>query len=108
MTATEKKKRTFIGQMPEQNGVRMPGEGTISAQIWKTADMLSSALTKKAIKTWEKNNGKVADQKVIATLATPTPCKPLLEKFAGVTNDTNIRNQYSRWRKFYGIKGRFV
>jgi len=103
---SETKKRNIPNQMPEQNGIRMPNKGTISARIWDLADSYSQALTKKAVKTWEKNNGKEASVTVIATLVKPTPIKPILEKMNGLTADTNIRNQYSRWRKFHGISGR--
>lgn len=86
----QKQKRNVSNQMPEQNGVRMPRPGTQSAKIWKLADQLTAKLRKK-------------DPSAV------TPIAPILDKMREVgVSDLNTRNQYSRWRKFNGITGRYV
>lgn len=108
MSVVEKRKRNIANQMPEQNGVRAPRKGTVSAKVWSLADELSKQLTKKAIKKYEKEHDCVLSEDAVKKMFTPTPIKPIFDKLAGESTDTNIRNQYSRWRKFHGIEGRHV
>lgn len=109
MPVVEKRKRNIANQMPEHNGVRLPRKGTVSSKIWMLADKLTKQLSEKAIKKYEKENTTPLTEDIFKKqVFTPTPIKPILEKMAGETTDTNIRNQYSRWRKFNGIEGRHV
>lgn len=85
------KRRNITDQMPEKNGVRHPRLKTQSGKVWKLADQLTEKCT-------AKNKG----------VFTPTPVAPLIEKLRSEISELNIRNQYSRWRKYHGITGRYV
>ena len=79
----EKAEAKKANQMPEQNGVRRPKDGTETGKVWKLADELS------------------------AQFGQPTPIANLLDvgQKQGL-NDSTIRTQYARWRTFHGIAGR--
>ena len=79
----EKVEAKKANQMPEQNGVRRPKDGTETGKVWKLADDLS------------------------AQFGQPTPIANLLDvgQKQGL-NDSTIRTQYARWRTFHGIAGR--
>jgi ATPase subunit of ABC transporter with duplicated ATPase domains len=70
-------------RMPEQNGIRRPKPDTLCGRAWQIADDLS------------------------AKFGQPTPIKDLLEAAeAEGLNAGNVKAEYARWRKFYGITGR--
>lgn len=72
-------------RMPEQNGIRRPKPATLCGQAWAIFDQLSSQR------------------------GSPTPIAPAMEiaKQKGL-NEANVRAEYARWRKFFGITGRVV
>lgn len=72
-------------RMPEQNGIRRPKPDTKCGRAWAIADELS------------------------AKFGQPTPIKELLEAAeAEGLNEGNIKAEYARWRKFYGVTGRIA
>lgn len=72
-------------QMPEQNGIRQPKDGTATGKVWAIATGLS--------------NQKGA----------PATAKEVREAgLAEGINPATIATQYNRWRKFHGITGRLV
>lgn len=70
-------------RQPEQNGVRRPGPNGLCGQAWAIFDELSQKLGQ------------------------PTPIANAMEvaKERGL-NEANVRTEYARWKKFYGIAGR--
>lgn len=78
-----KKAEREANRMPEQNGVRRPKPDTKCGRVWALADKLSSELGQ------------------------ATPVKNLLEVAeAEGLNAGNVKAEYARWRKYYGITGR--
>ncbi len=72
-------------KMPEQNGVRRPRPGTLCGKAWEIADNIS------------------------AKLGSPAPISDVLEiAVAEGLNPGNVKAEYARWRKYYGITGRIV
>lgn len=68
-------------QMPHQNGVTRPKDGTATGRVWAIADELSNALGK------------------------PVPRKAVMEKGqAEGINPATIATQYGKWRRFHGLK----
>lgn len=83
MPEESKKAAPVVTQMPEQNGVRQPREGTACAGIWHLATQMS---------TERKATVAVGD---------------LLEAAQAMGhNPATIKTQYARWRKFHGVEGR--
>lgn len=70
-------------RMPEQNGVRRPGPAGLCGQAWAVFDELSAAQGKPVA---------IADA--------------LVEAGKRKLNDGNVRTEYARWKKFFGISGR--
>lgn len=70
-------------EMPSQNGITMPKEGTNCANIWAKADEMSKAI-----------QGPVAVGDLMDLL--------MKEGY----NEATIKTQYARWRKFHGVTGR--
>jgi hypothetical protein len=70
-------------KMPEQNGVRRPKPEGLCGQAWAIFDDVS------------KQNGAPASIGEAMEIA----------KSRGL-NEANVRAEYARWRKFYGISGR--
>lgn len=72
-------------RQPEQNGVRCPGPDGLCGKVWALADAVSTQLGQ------------------------ATPIANLLEaaKQAGL-NESNVRTEYARWKKFHGFSGRIV
>lgn len=70
-------------KMPESNGVRRPKPETKCGQAWAVFDEVSQ------------KNGSPASIKESLEIA----------KARGL-NEGNVRVEYARWRKFYGISGR--
>lgn len=70
-------------RMPEQNGIRRPKPDTKCGRVWTLADELS------------------------AKFGQPTPIADLLTaaKAEGL-NEGNVKAEYARWRKFFGVTGR--
>ena len=70
-------------RMPEQNGVRRPKPATLCGKAWEIFDDIS------------RKNG------------APASISEAMEigKARGL-NEANMRAEYARWRKFYGISGR--
>lgn len=78
-----KKAEREANRMPEQNGIRRPKPDTACGKVWAIADQLSSELKQ------------------------PVPIKNLLEECAKhQMNENNVKAEYARWRKFFGIVGR--
>lgn len=72
-------------EQPEQNGVRRPKPETLCGQAWAVFDELS--------------------QKLGAPCAIADALKAAGER--GL-NEGNVKAEYSRWRKFFGVTGRVV
>lgn len=72
-------------RMPEQNGVRRPKPDTICGQVWAEADRISN------------EQGSVC---AVAQLLALCYEKTWVEG--------NVRAEYARWRKYYGITGRIA
>lgn len=72
-------------QMPEQNGVRRPKPETLCGKAWAVFDSLSST--------------KGTPVTIQESLAVTTP-QGLVEG--------NVKAEYARWRKFFGITGRLA
>lgn len=70
-------------KMPESNGVRRPKPETLCGQAWAIFDEVSA------------KNGSPASIKECLEIAK-----------ARNLNEGNVRVEYARWRKFYGITGR--
>jgi hypothetical protein len=72
-------------RQPEQNGVRRPGPDGKCGQVWAMADKMSN------------------------DLGQAVPIANLLEsaKAAGM-NESNVRTEYARWKKFHGLTGRIT
>jgi hypothetical protein len=70
-------------KMPEQNGVRRPKPEGLCGKAWAVFDKIS------------------ADSGAPATIGASL----LAAKEQGL-NEGNVRAEYARWRKFYGITGR--
>lgn len=70
-------------RMPEQNGVRRPKAETLCGQAWDIFDSVSA------------KNGSPASVGESMDIA----------KAQGL-NESNVRAEYARWRKFHGISGR--
>lgn len=72
-------------RMPEQNGVRRPKPNGLCGRAWAIFDDLS------------------------AKHGAPAAIAPSLEiaKAEGL-NESNVRAEYARWRKFHGITGRIA
>ena len=70
-------------KMPENNGVRRPKPETLCGQAWAVFDEVSA------------KNGAPASIKESLEIA----------KARGL-NEGNVRVEYARWRKFFGITGR--
>ena len=70
-------------EMPEQNGIRQPKPGTSCAQIWDRANTMSGEL-----------GAAVAVGDLMTVLV------------AEGYNESTIKTQYARWRKFHGVEGR--
>lgn len=83
--AEEKKSAKLLEKMPEQNGVRRPKPETLCGKAWAIFDELSN----------EKGSPAAIGDAV-----------PVAEKQG--LNVANVRCEYARWRKFYGIAGRVV
>lgn len=72
-------------RQPEQNGVRRPGPDGKCGRVWALADHLSAAL------------------------GHAVPISSLLEAGkAEELNESNVRTEYARWKKFHGLTGRIV
>ena len=72
-------------KMPEQNGIRRPKPHTLCGQAWAIFDQLS------------------------AERGSPTPIAPAMEiAMQQNLNEANVRAEYARWRKFFGVSGRIV
>lgn len=71
--------------MPEANGVRRPKPETLCGQAWAVFDEVSA------------KNGAPASIKESLEIA----------KARGL-NEGNVRVEYARWRKFFGITGRIA
>ena len=70
-------------RMPEKNGVRRPKPETMCGKVWAIADSIS-----------EKTGA-------------PAPIASILEEgLKQGLNEGNMKTEYARWRKFYGITGR--
>lgn len=70
-------------EMPSQNGITMPKDGTNCSNIWKAADAMS------------------------AEIKAPVAVGDLMVKLvANGYNEATIKTQYARWRKFHGVTGR--
>lgn len=81
--AEEAKAAREANRMPEQNGIRRPKAETSCGRAWSIFDGISNAK------------------------GAPAAIREALEQ--GVSeglNDTTIKTQYARWRKFHGITGR--
>lgn len=72
-------------KMPEANGVRRPKPETLCGQAWAVFDEVSA------------KNGAPASIKESLEIA----------KARGL-NEGNVRVEYARWRKFFGITGRIA
>lgn len=70
-------------RMPEQNGIRRPKPETLCGQAWAIFDEVSA------------KNGQPASIGESMPLATSRGL-----------NEANVRTEYARWRKFFGITGR--
>lgn len=70
-------------KMPEQNGIRRPKPDTLCGKAWGIFDSVST------------KNGSPASIAESMELA----------KAQGL-NEANVRAEYARWRKFYGVTGR--
>lgn len=81
--AEELAKKKEAEKMPESNGVRRPKPDTLCGKAWAIFDEIS------------------------ASTGQPAQIKPALEvgKARGL-NEGNVRVEYARWRKFFGISGR--
>lgn len=77
------KARKEAERMPEQNGIRRPKPDTLCGQAWKIFDDISA------------KNG------APASIGESMP----IAREAHL-NEANVRAEYARWRKFYGITGR--
>lgn len=79
--AAAKKAEKEANRMPEQNGVRRPKPETLCGQAWALFDSLSAS--------------------------GPTAISPALEKAKELgLNEGNVKTEYSRWRKYFGVTGR--
>ena len=76
-------KAAKANKMPENNGVRRPKPETLCGQAWAVFDEVSA------------KNGAPASIKESLEIA----------KARGL-NEGNVRVEYARWRKFFGITGR--
>lgn len=72
-------------RQPEQNGVRRPGPDGKCGKAWAVFDELSSKINSPVA---------IADALVVTK--------------AQGQNDTNVRCEYARWKKFNGISGRIA
>ena len=72
-------------KMPESNGVRRPKPETLCGQAWAIFDEVSA------------KNGSPASIKECLEIAKSRNL-----------NEGNVRVEYARWRKFYGITGRIA
>jgi hypothetical protein len=72
-------------RMPLQNEVRRPKPSTLCGKAWAVFDNVSA-----------KNGSPAAISECLE-----------LTKAAGL-NDSNVRAEYARWRKFHGISGRIA
>lgn len=70
-------------RQPEQNGVRRPGPNGSCGRVWAHADALSTQLGRPVS---------------IAELMVETDKESL--------NQSNVRTEYARWKKFHGISGK--
>jgi hypothetical protein len=70
-------------KMPEQNGIRRPKADGLCGKAWAIFDSISSA------------NGAAASISEAMEVARSQSL-----------NEANVRAEYARWRKFYGIVGR--
>ena len=70
-------------RQPEQNGVRRPGPNGSCGKVWAHADALSTQLGRPV---------------AIAELMAETDKESL--------NQSNVRTEYARWKKFHGISGK--
>lgn len=70
-------------RQPEQNGVRRPGPNGACGKVWTHADTLSTQLGRPVS---------------IAELMVETDKESL--------NQSNVRTEYARWKKFHGISGK--
>ena len=77
------KKAKEANRQPEQNGVRRPGPDGACGKAWSIFDTMSAKL---------KQPVPIADALVEARVQT--------------LNEANVRCEYARWKKFYGISGR--
>lgn len=70
-------------KMPEANGIRRPKPDTLCGKAWAIFDAISS------------KNG------------SPASIGESMEVARGqALNEANVRAEYARWRKFYGVSGR--
>lgn len=76
---------TIQKDRPEQNGIKMPSEGTTCRLIWDTLDSLSSEL------------GSVPPIKLFKEVASKMDIDP-----------TTTTIQYYKWRNFHGVSGRLA
>ncbi len=79
----EAKAAREAARMPEQNGIRRPKPDTLCGKAWAIFDQVSG------------KNGAPASIGESMGIA----------KAQGL-NETNVRAEYARWRKFHGISGR--
>lgn len=85
LAKAEAKAKREAARMPEQNGVRRPKPETLCGQAWEIFDALSQQHGQPAA------IGDALD----------------ISRSQGL-NDSNVRAEYARWRKFHGITGRVV
>ena len=72
-------------QMPEENGVRQPREGTVTGKVWKICDQVTGRKKRPATRA------------------------EVLEKTAEAEiNDATAKTQYGQWCRFHGHTGRKV
>lgn len=81
--AAELAKKKEAEKMPEANGVRRPKPETLCGQAWAIFDEISA------------NTGAPAQIKAALEVAKTRNL-----------NEGNVRVEYARWRKFFGISGR--
>lgn len=83
--AEARKAAKEAARMPEQNGVRRPKPETLCGQAWAVFDEVSGA------------NG---------TPASITDALPIALQRG--LNEGNVRTEYARWKKFFGLEGRIA
>lgn len=82
-TKTDAEAAKNAQKMPEQNGVRRPKAETLCGKAWAIFDAVSAK---------NQATASISESMVIAK--------------SQDLNEANVRAEYARWRKFYGVTGR--